>query len=93
MKRFRGKIQSLLRTVSLGRCLLSLYQNTDDGSTDPIIFRGLKSITQSNSQTNTLLRLAQEGISVYCPHTAVDAAPGGLNDWLCDIFSGLGPSE
>jgi putative NIF3 family GTP cyclohydrolase 1 type 2 len=21
---------------------------------------------------------------VYCPHTAVDAAPGGLNDWLAD---------
>ncbi|EPE34426.1 NIF3 (NGG1p interacting factor 3)-like protein [Glarea lozoyensis ATCC 20868] len=59
----------------------------------PIIFRGLKSLTQSNTQTNTLLRLAQEGISVYCPHTAVDAAPGGLNDWLCDIFSSLGPSE
>ncbi|TVY59590.1 Protein NIF3-like protein [Lachnellula suecica] len=48
----------------------------------PIIFRGLKSITQSNTQQNTLLRLAQEGISVYSPHTAVDAAKGGLNDFL-----------
>jgi len=34
------------------------------------------------------LKLAQEGISVYCPHTAVDAAPGGLNDWLADIVTG-----
>lgn len=25
---------------------------------------------------------------MYCPHTAVDAVPGGLNDWLADIISG-----
>jgi putative NIF3 family GTP cyclohydrolase 1 type 2 len=54
---------------------------------DPIIFRALKSITQANSQQHTLLRLAQEGISVYSPHTAVDAAPGGLNDWLVDCLT------
>ena len=55
---------------------------------DPIIFRALKSITLENTQQNSLLRLAQEGISVYSPHTAVDAAPGGLNDWLADIIVG-----
>lgn len=33
-----------------------------------------------------LLRLVAERISVYCPHTAMDAASGGLNDWLCDII-------
>ncbi|KAI1756219.1 GTP cyclohydrolase 1 type 2/Nif3 [Xylaria castorea] len=33
-----------------------------------------------------LLRLIAAGITVYCPHTAVDAAVGGLNDWLCDIL-------
>ncbi|CZS98398.1 related to Ngg1p-interacting factor 3 [Rhynchosporium agropyri] len=55
----------------------------------PIIFRALKAITLSNTQQNTLLRLASEGISVYSPHTAVDAAPGGLNDWLADVITGL----
>lgn len=25
---------------------------------------------------------------MYCPHTAVDAAPGGLGDWLADIVTG-----
>ncbi|KAK7184602.1 NIF3-like protein [Paraphaeosphaeria sporulosa] len=54
----------------------------------PIIFRGLKSITLANSQQQTLLRLASHGISVYSPHTAVDAAPGGLGDWLADIVTG-----
>lgn len=31
---------------------------------------------------------------MYSPHTAVDAVPGGMADWLCDIVSGSvsGPS-
>lgn len=53
----------------------------------PFIFRGLKSITQSDSQQRSLLRLARAGISVYCPHTAVDAAVGGVNDFLIDVVS------
>jgi putative NIF3 family GTP cyclohydrolase 1 type 2 len=47
----------------------------------------LKALTLDNSQQTSLLRLAQEGISVYSPHTAVDAAPGGLNEWLADIVT------
>jgi putative NIF3 family GTP cyclohydrolase 1 type 2 len=55
---------------------------------DPIIFRGLKSISLNDTQQQSLLRLAQEGISVYSPHTAVDVVPDGMADWLCDIVSG-----
>lgn len=55
---------------------------------DPIIFRGLKSLTLDDTQQQSLLRLAMEGISVYCPHTAVDAVVGGLGDWLVDIVTG-----
>jgi dinuclear metal center YbgI/SA1388 family protein len=54
----------------------------------PIIFRGLKSLTFKDTQQASLLRLASAGISVYCPHTAVDAVPGGMADWMCDIVSG-----
>ncbi|KAB8234055.1 putative NGG1 interacting factor Nif3 [Aspergillus alliaceus] len=54
----------------------------------PIIFRGLKSLTFTDPQQQSLLHLAQEGISVYSPHTAVDATPGGMADWLCDIVTG-----
>lgn len=57
-------------------------------SADPIIFRGLKSITLEDSQQRSLLRLAQHGISVYSPHTAVDTVPGGMADWLCDVVTG-----
>jgi putative NIF3 family GTP cyclohydrolase 1 type 2 len=37
---------------------------TEAQSVDPIIFRGLKSITLDNTQQQSLLRLAAEGISV-----------------------------
>jgi putative NIF3 family GTP cyclohydrolase 1 type 2 len=37
---------------------------------DPIIFRGLKSITFNDTQQTSLLRLAAEGISVRNYHTA-----------------------
>lgn len=54
----------------------------------PIIFRPLKSLTLRDTQQDSLIRLAQAGISVYSPHTAVDATPGGVNDWLADGISG-----
>ncbi|KAL2210813.1 NGG1p interacting factor 3 [Sarocladium strictum] len=54
----------------------------------PFIFSGLKSITNKDPQQATLLYLAKAGVAVYCPHTAVDAAPEGLNTWLADIVAG-----
>ena len=48
-------------------------------------------MTLADTQQQSLLRLALEGISVYSPHTAVDAAHGGLGDWLADIVTGTLP--
>jgi dinuclear metal center YbgI/SA1388 family protein len=59
----------------------------------PIIFRGLKALTLADSQQQSLLRLASHGISVYSPHTALDSAPGGINDWLADIVTGTKSSD
>ena len=50
----------------------------------PFIFRGLKSITSDDPQQRSLIRLIQNNISVYSPHTAVDSAKGGVNDFLAD---------
>ncbi|KAL9932560.1 hypothetical protein V8E36_008677 [Tilletia maclaganii] len=57
----------------------------------PTIFRGLKSLTLSNTQQQSLLRCAAEGISIYCPHTSLDATPAGINDWL--ILNALSASK
>ncbi|KAK4231998.1 putative NGG1-interacting factor 3 [Podospora fimiseda] len=57
----------------------------------PFIFRGLKSITLSDPHQSVILQLAQHNIAVYSPHTAIDAAPDGLNDWLADMASSVSP--
>jgi len=54
----------------------------------PFIFRGIKKIEPtSNPQHDSLIKLIGNGISVYSPHTAVDAAKGGVNDWLVDVVA------
>lgn len=50
----------------------------------PIIWDGLKRIT-ADGATASLYRLIQAGIGVYCIHTALDAASGGINDQLADL--------
>lgn len=74
-----------------GICPTSRHDVLSLTLTDPIIFRGLKSITLEDTQQRSLLRLAQHGISVYSPHTAVDTVPGGMADWLCDVVTGAYP--
>ncbi|RYP51304.1 hypothetical protein DL768_003308 [Monosporascus sp. mg162] len=53
----------------------------------PVIFKGIKSLTTQDPMQTQLLRLAAERIAVYCPHSAIDAAVGGMCDWLCDILT------
>lgn len=50
----------------------------------PIIFRGLKSITMKDPQQQSLLKFASAGISIYCPHTSLDACFEGINHWMKD---------
>lgn len=45
-----------------------------------------QSLEKSNPQARTAMRLIEKGIGVYSPHTALDAAPGGVNDWLANLF-------
>jgi len=33
-----------------------------------------------------LFEAISAGMAIYSPHTALDAAPGGLNDWLAEAF-------
>ena len=54
----------------------------------PPIFAGLKRITSAAPRSRSLLALIRAGVHVYSPHSALDAAAGGMADWLVD---GLGP--
>jgi dinuclear metal center YbgI/SA1388 family protein len=53
----------------------------------PPIFAPLARLTQARAAERIVLRAAAWGIAVHSPHTALDAARGGVNDWLAD---GLG---
>jgi len=48
----------------------------------PILFHGTKKITDRSIDGQLLLRLAEAGIAVYCPHTAFDNAADGINQEL-----------
>jgi dinuclear metal center YbgI/SA1388 family protein len=53
----------------------------------PPIFEPIKRIRPSDPRTRLVLQAFLSGVAVYSPHTALDAVPGGVNDWLAD---GLG---
>jgi dinuclear metal center YbgI/SA1388 family protein len=54
----------------------------------PPIFAPLKRITDDTWRAKLVLDAIARRIAIYSPHTALDAAPGGVNDWLA---RGLGP--
>lgn len=56
----------------------------------PPIFEPLKRLCGSDVKSRIAVSMIEAGIAVYSPHTALDSAPGGVNDWLIDGFgSGL----
>ena len=56
----------------------------------PPIFAPLKSVTAEHWKGRVVLEAIQRKIAVYSPHTALDAAAGGVNDWLCEsVLPGL----
>lgn len=48
----------------------------------PLIYDPLKKITSETVQGRKLLTLLRAGIGLYCAHTNLDKAPGGVNDCL-----------
>jgi dinuclear metal center YbgI/SA1388 family protein len=56
----------------------------------PPIFHPLKSLLRTEPAQRVILDAAAAGIALLSPHTALDAAHGGVNDWLASCV-GLGP--
>ncbi len=48
----------------------------------PILFRGIKRLTDATPDGRMLLSLVRAGVAVYSPHTAFDNTRGGINDLL-----------
>ncbi len=52
----------------------------------PPIFEPLRALTDRTEKERIALDAARAGVAVYSPHTALDAAPAGVNDWLAAAF-------
>jgi dinuclear metal center YbgI/SA1388 family protein len=52
----------------------------------PILFRPAQRMTDATAEGRRLLALARAGVAVYSPHTALDNAPGGINDTIAQRF-------
>ena len=52
----------------------------------PQFFHGVKSIGYSSPLTGAAAILLRHGIGHYAAHTNLDAAPGGVNDTLAELF-------
>ena len=48
----------------------------------PVIFGGVRSVTDRTVTGRVLLSLAEQGIAAICAHTNLDAVEGGVNDAL-----------
>lgn len=53
----------------------------------PQFFHGVKRIAYSDPETAAPAILLRHGIGLFSAHTNLDAAPGGVNDVLCELFS------
>lgn len=60
----------------------------------PPIFQPLRRLHADGGTQEALLRAAAAGIAIHSPHTALDAAPSGLADWLVEcVLGGEAPKE
>lgn len=50
----------------------------------PLIFKGIKSITGSNTVEKCLIKAIRNNIAVYAAHTNLDSVEGGVNSKICE---------
>lgn len=84
-----GQVSHALLTIDLTEAVLD--EALDAGvqlvvAYHPPIFKGFKALTMRHPDQRVIVRALAAGISIYSPHTALDAAPGGLCDWLLEAF-------
>jgi dinuclear metal center YbgI/SA1388 family protein len=56
----------------------------------PPIFAPMKHLTLKSVKESIVLRTIVQGMSIFSPHTSIDAAIGGINDWLAHAIDAKG---
>lgn len=89
--RLRAPLRSpVLLTIDLNESVMAEAERANAGAIiayHPPIWEPLKNLTDRTPKERVLLRAAEMGMAVYSPHTALDAVPGGMTDWLCEGLS------
>ena len=52
----------------------------------PLIFKPLSAVTEDNHIARKIIKLLDNGVSVFSFHTRLDKVVGGVNDQLCEIL-------
>ncbi len=52
----------------------------------PLIFKGIKDLSLSTHQGRMAYKIIKNDIGIYCAHSSLDLAPGGVNDVLANEF-------
>ncbi|MBL8729357.1 MAG: Nif3-like dinuclear metal center hexameric protein [Planctomycetes bacterium] len=92
-----GRVRRVLLTIDLGDAVVAEAKRARADlvvSYHPPIFQPLRRLRHDDAKGRTLLLAAAAGLPVYSPHTALDAAPSGLADWLAaGVLGGAAPKE
>lgn len=83
----RWTADAILLTIDLTEAVLQEAVESSIGlivAYHPPIFQPVKSVTDRSPLQRIVLEAIRAGIAVYSPHTALDAAPGGVNDWIAE---------
>src|SRR5262245_42579273 len=87
----RWKVDSVMLTIDLTEPVLREAIDAHCQrivSYHPPIFEPIKKLTDATSKQRIVLDAIARRIGIYSPHTALDASPGGVNDWLAKCFRG-----
>lgn len=92
----RGPVKGVLLTIDLtaavvaeaarARCPLVV-------SYHPPIFQPLRQLLHEDPRQQVVLAAIAAGLAVWSPHTALDAAPSGIADWLAEGVLGSAAPE
>jgi dinuclear metal center YbgI/SA1388 family protein len=89
-RRALGKEPAIARVLLTIDLTPSVLAEAVAGETDLVVayhppwFRPLKRLSTRRPDEAVLIDAARAGIAIYSPHTALDAAARGVNDWLAD---------
>jgi len=85
----------VMLTIDLTDDVLAEAEDTGAGAIvayHPPIFKPIPRVTGATREGRVALSCAARGVCVYSPHTALDAAPAGLAEWLVRL-AGEGREE